>query len=163
LLLEVITDVTKGIAGIDRMIFGVGALNKSVSTIGPNAAKSTALANAAVNTLNESITRSGFTAEQAVKKQAEASLRRDAFLRQEILQARTLASTFAKESAERVTYENIAIKKERELAGAMSVTSAEARIHARNVAASDVSLSRAFRGAAAGSGLFRSLGRSLAF
>lgn len=122
---------------------------------------------AAVNTFGAEVkhsqTQIGLSAEQSTKKIIEASVVRDRRLRQEILAARQLSTTYARGSAERAAADNLVIQKEKQLARALSVTSAEAAIHNRNVAASERNLGRATRGALAGSGAFAHLGRSLAF
>ncbi len=105
----------------------------------------------------------GLTAEQSARKQVEAATRRDARLRSEIVAYRQIASAAARGSREQVVAANAAVAAEQRLARSLGVTSAEARMHARSVAGAEREVSRFGRGALAGSGLVRGLGRSLAF
>lgn len=105
----------------------------------------------------------GVSAEQSARVQINASLRKDARLRQEIQTYRAVAAAAARGSREQVTAANLAVQAEAKLSRSLSLTSAEARRHAQSVKGAERELSRFSRGALAGSGIARGLGRSLAF
>ncbi len=117
----------------------------------------------AADTLGRDLKALGLTAEQSASKQVQASVRRDARLRQEIVAYRKIAAAAAQGSREQVTAANLAANAERRLASSLGVTAQEAKIHAASVATADRQLGKAARGALAGAGIFHSLGRSLAF
>ncbi len=117
----------------------------------------------AADVMGRDLKQLGLTAEQSARKQVDAATRRDARLRSEIVAYRQIASAAERGSREQVVAANAAAAAEQRLARSLGVTSAEAKAHARSVAGAEREVSRFGRGALAGSGLVRGLGRSLAF
>jgi hypothetical protein len=118
---------------------------------------------ASLGVLGREYTTVGVTATNSARLQVEAAVRTDARLRTQIRDYRAVANAAAKGSREQVVATNLAARAEQRLARSLSVTASEARIHARALTTSERSLGRLGRGAIAGSGAFRGLGRSLAF
>ncbi|HEX8753781.1 MAG TPA: hypothetical protein VF731_10235, partial [Solirubrobacterales bacterium] len=97
------------------------------------------------------------------KVQVQGALRRDARLREEIRLLKQDAAAFARNSQERQIMNTLTAQKQLELSRSLGVTSAESARLQKAAGRSNKEMQRGFRGALAGTGLFRSLGRALAF
>lgn len=103
------------------------------------------------------------TAKASAEMQVAASLHKQARLKGEINAYRSIASAAAIGSKKQVAAAQLAARAEGRLAGSLGITAREQRGLSASASASERSLSRATRGALAGSGIFRGLGRSIAF
>jgi hypothetical protein len=108
-------------------------------------------------------TRVTISAQASAKAQIAASLKKDARLREEGSAYRAAASAAVRGSREQVVASNLARRADTQLAKSLSVTAAESRAFGRSSATAEREIGRASRGALAGSGVFRGLGRSIAF
>jgi hypothetical protein len=95
--------------------------------------------------------------------QIQASLRKDARLREEIAAYKLVAASAEKGSREQIVAANLAERAQHRLAGSYSVTAHESARLSSSSRSAERDIGRATRGALAGSGVFRGFGRSLAF
>lgn len=105
----------------------------------------------------------GVTATESANAQIAAAKRRDARLREEASLYRQVAAAAEKGSREQIIATNLAERADRQLARSLGVTAAESRKLSASTVRFEKDLSRATRGALAGSGIFSKFGRSLAF
>jgi hypothetical protein len=124
------------------------AVNEAIGLNGKLAADTTAL---------------GVRARASADVQIQASIRKDARLREEIGTYRQVAASAERGSREQITAANLAERAERRLAGSLGVTAHESLRLSSSSRAAERDIGHATRGALAGSGVFRSFGRSLAF
>jgi hypothetical protein len=103
------------------------------------------------------------SAARTAKVQIDAAIRTDARLREQLSVYRQVAATASAGSREQIVAANLAARAEARLGGSIAVTAAEARIGSRSIHQSERELGRLTRGALAGTGALRGLGRSLAF
>ena len=103
------------------------------------------------------------TARSSAEAQVAASVRKTARLRGEVTEYKRIAAAAEKGSKEQIIASNLAARSERNLAASIGVTARESRAFSTHGVRAERDLSRAARGAAAGSGIFRGLGRSIAF
>jgi hypothetical protein len=125
--------------------------------------KNLAASTATATKFEKTIKRVGVTSEESARAQIAASQRKDARLREEIALYRDIARAATKGSQEQRVAAGLAERSERQLARSLGVTAAEARKLSTSSVRFDKDLSRATRGALAGSGIFSKFGRSLAF
>lgn len=118
---------------------------------------------AASNTLSHGLKRLGVDAKASANMQVAASVKKTNRMRTEIAAYREIASSARKGSREQVVAANLAANAEKRMARALGVTSREQRELAVSASRSEHMIGRGVRGAVAGSGAFRSMGRSLAF
>lgn len=105
----------------------------------------------------------GVKAEEAAQLQIKASVAKDARLRKEIAVYRTIADTAQKGSREQIAAANLAAQAQGRLARALTVSEHEQRKLSAAAGRTGRDFGSFSRGALAGSGAVRSLGRSLAF
>jgi len=117
----------------------------------------------AANQLSGGLKRLAVSAETSASAQVQASVRKTSRMKQEVVAYRQIASASRKGSSEQVAAANLAAKAEMRLAKSMALTKDESRALGINMGRAERDLSRASRGALAGSGAFKSMGRSLAF
>lgn len=103
------------------------------------------------------------TARQSATAQIDASVKKDARLRGEIAVYREIAAQAKRGSREQVSASNLAARAQGQLARSYGTTARESRRLSASAAGVERQLGRSARGALAGSGAFRSMGRSLAF
>jgi hypothetical protein len=103
------------------------------------------------------------SARKSADAQVQATIKKDGRLRQEIRSYREVAASAKRGSREQIAAANLAAASERRLAGSIGVSAREARRHAAAAGLSHREIGRGARGALAGSGAFRSFGRSIAF
>lgn len=118
---------------------------------------------AASSKFEQTLVKTNITAKQSADAQIAASLKKDARLREEIQLYRQIASAAERGSREQVIASNLADQAERRLARSMGATRAEAQSLGRSTQSFNRDLGAATRGALAGSGIFRGLGRSIVF
>lgn len=103
------------------------------------------------------------SAKKSAEAQVQASVKKDARLREEILAYKAVAAAAARGSREQVAAANLAAKAQHRLSQSLSVTAHESR----HLASASKSVERDFmslgRGAAFGSGAFHGLGRSMLY
>lgn len=118
---------------------------------------------AATQSFSTDLRKLGVNAKASADAQVAASVRKTARLREEIVAYREIAAAAVRGSREQVAATNLAAAAEGRLARSMGVTAHEAVSLRSSTAGFERDFSRATRGVAAGSGLFRALGRSIAF
>ncbi len=102
-------------------------------------------------------------AQASASTQVAASVRKTERLRQEAVEYRRIASAAVKGSQEQIAAANLAVRAESRLAASLGVTAAETNRMRGSSSGLEKDIGRASRGALAGSGVFRGLGRSIAF
>lgn len=113
--------------------------------------------------LQADMTQLGVRARASAEVQIQASLRKDARLRQEIATYQAVAASAARGSREQIVAANLAAQGQGRLSRSLGVTAVESRRLSVSSSSAERSLGHATRGALAGSGIFHSLGRSIAF
>ncbi len=117
----------------------------------------------ALKELSSTTTEVSVATQKAVNIQIAAATKRDARLREEIVLYHEAAAAAVTGSKEQIAATNLAIRAEERLAKSLAVSAVESQKLAVAHGRSNRELSKGFRGALAGSGAFRALGRSIAF
>jgi hypothetical protein len=115
------------------------------------------------NSLAGDMDKLAVNAKASANVQIQASLRKDARLREEIAAYKLVAASAEKGSREQIAAANLAERAQHRLAGSYSVTAHESARLSSSSRGAEREVGRATRGALAGSGVFRAFGRSLAF
>lgn len=143
----------------------IAAIDFGVSTekSGLAAANGMKKAHVAADVLAVDMKKVAIAAEKSAAVQVKAELSRTARLKKEIVIFNEMAAAAKRGSREQVLAANLSARAQRDLSYSMGITSRESMRLQRTSGGANNELNRGFRGALAGSGAFRALGRSLAF
>lgn len=114
----------------------------------------------AATKFNERIT---ISARASANAQIQASAKKTARLREEIAAYNTIAASAVRGSEQQVAATQLSARAQKSLSRSLGVSAHESRQLALSSASVERNFGRATRGALAGSGIFRGLGRSIAF
>lgn len=117
----------------------------------------------AAHTFSREIRQTGVSAQQSARLQVQAAVKTDARLREQIGEYKRLGSAAARGSREQVAAARLAAQAQGRLAHSTAVSARESRHLAAASARAQRGVGQIGRGAIAGSGALRGLGRSLAF
>jgi hypothetical protein len=118
---------------------------------------------ASVTGFRTSLKELGVDARKSADVQVAAAVKRDAKMREQIVALKQVASQAKRGSKEEVAASRLAADAQIKLARSTAVTAKESKALTLSAGKARGELGRETRGALAGSGIFRGLGRSLAF
>jgi len=99
----------------------------------------------------------------AAEAQVAATVKKTARMREEVATYQAIAAASTRGSAEQIAATNLANRSQLRLAGSLGVSAREHEHLSRSTSGAERDLGRATRGALAGTGVFHTLGRSIAF